>query len=759
MRRGDSGAAGERRIAGDRRVKPRARPCGVEIVLSPLGGRASTWARRLIPALVLPGLLAAEAVADPIQPIVETEHATIEARDASSLRVVFAAESQPGLRFKPARRFWDWSATSKIVIPVENLGDQPVTLLLRVESADGGAAASRSLTGQVAIGAKGTGDLTTWIDAPSPRAMGMVAGPSSASGRLEPRSLPLTATKGSVDAGHVTAIRLGISRPTAPRRLIVGLPLVAPPSKQEKHAYDAIVDTFGQYRPGTWPEKVTAVAMLRASADWEARLYRGWLGQTPKRDRFGGLLGTGAFRATGFFRTERRDGRWWLVTPEGNPFFSIGMDVVKPSESTYVEGREFMFRDIPARDGALAGHWSERDDRRGLGAQRGRGFDRGHAFDFYTANLERKFGADWRSRWRDEAAARLNAWGFNTIGNWSDAELAALHRLPYTVPLSPIGSYAKINSGADWWGKMPDPFDPAFAAAADRMAIDAAARFGGDPYLVGYFVDNELSWGKGWSKDPAERYSVPLGALAADPESPAKSALIAQLVETYREPQRLGQAWGISVASWSDLRRAGFALPPSSLNNPTVIGDLSTFTRRFAEAYFRTVGEALHRHDGDHLYLGSRFAWQTAEVVAACARWCDIVSFNIYQRSIADDPDRWAGFHALGKPALIGEFHFGSTDRGLFWEGLVGSGRESERGPAYARYLEAVADNPDFVGAHWFAYIDEPLTGRTLDGENGHIGFVSVADVPYQGLVAAARTANEMVLRQLQQSAAGGTAE
>ena len=85
-------------------------------------------------------------------------------------------------------------------------------------------------------------------------------------------------------------------------------------------------------------------------------------------------------------------------------------------------------------------------------------------------------------------------------------------------------------------------------------------------------------------------------------------------------------------------------------------------------------------------------------------------------------------FHELGKPALIGEFHFGSVDRGLFWEGLVGVGRESERGPAYARYVRGVADNPDFVGAHWFQYLDEPLTGRTLDGENAHIGFVTVAD-------------------------------
>ena len=61
----------------------------------------------------------------------------------------------------------------------------------------------------------------------------------------------------------------------------------------------------------------------------------------------------------------------------------------------------------------------------------------------------------------------------------------------------------------------------------------------------------------------------------------------------------------------------------------------------------------------------------------------------------------------------------------------------------------SVADNPDFVGAHWFQYLDEPLTGRTLDGENAHIGFVTVADLPYEGLVSAARDANLAALRDL----------
>lgn len=676
------------------------------------------------------------------EPTVEMSHAAIEARDAGRLHVVFGNEGQPAVLFRPAKGAWDWAASSKLFIPVENLEPEPVTVLLRIEGAAG-----QELSGKVAVAPHGSGDLAVWIAAPSPRAMGMIAGPAA----IVSGTIPVTATEGSVDPSHVTSIRLGIARPSTPKHIIVGPLHAEPPSEADRNAYDGIVDGFGQFRHASWPEKVNSVEMLRARGAEEASELAGRLAQAPKRDRFGGLDFGGSFGATGFFRTERHGGRWWLVTPDGNPFFSIGIDVVAPSGPTYVEGREFMFRDLPDRNGEFVAHWSERDNRRGLGAQRGRRFDHGAAFNFYTANLERKFGADWRVSWREEALSRLQAWGFNTIGNWSEPELWAMHRLPYTVPLYAEGKYATVSSGDDWWGPMPDPFDPAFAAAVDRMAQHAAAQFRGDPYLIGYFVGNELTWGRGSAANPREYYALAINTLAAGPESPAKAAFVQDLIERYREPQRLTEAWSIPLAAWDDLRRAGFALPPTSLQNPKVIADLTAFAQRFAEAYFRTVAEALHRHDPDHLYLGSRFAWQTREAVAACARWCDVVSFNRYRRSLAGD-DEWARFHALGKPALIGEFHFGSADRGLFWEGLVGVGREEERGPAYARYLQSVAANPDMVGAHWFQYVDEPLTGRTLDGENAHIGFVTVADLPYQDLVTAARAANLTVLQQLNSS-------
>ena len=51
--------------------------------------------------------------------IIETSNATIESRQGQRLRVVFAADDRPALIFKPEAGTWDWSQTSRLVIPVE----------------------------------------------------------------------------------------------------------------------------------------------------------------------------------------------------------------------------------------------------------------------------------------------------------------------------------------------------------------------------------------------------------------------------------------------------------------------------------------------------------------------------------------------------------------------------------------------------------------------------------------------------------------
>jgi hypothetical protein len=141
--------------------------------------------------------------------------------------------------------------------------------------------------------------------------------------------------------------------------------------------------------------------------------------------------------------------------------------------------------------------------------------------------------------------------------------------------------------------------------------------------------------------------------------------------------------------------------------------------------------------DPDHLFLGSRFAWYTPEAVEACAEFCDVLSFNVYQRRLT--PASWTFLEALDRPAIIGEFHFGALDRGMFHTGLVAAASQEERGRFYQEYVQSVLAHPNFVGCHWFRAADQPLTGRTRDGENYNIGLVTITDIPYPELTGAAR--------------------
>lgn len=45
------------------------------------------------------------------------------------------------------------------------------------------------------------------------------------------------------------------------------------------------------------------------------------------------------------------------------------------------------------------------------------------------------------------------------------------------------------------------------------------------------------------------------------------------------------------------------------------------------------------------------------------------------------------------------------------------------------------------------------MTGRLLDGENGHIGLVGITDLPFTGFVDAVRKANQQTLKSIDEQA------
>lgn len=475
------------------------------------------------------------------------------------------------------------------------------------------------------------------------------------------------------------------------------------------------IDTFGQFIHRDWPGK------LHGAKDFPARIQEeaadlakypgpeGW-------NKWGGWAAGPSFEATGFFRTLKHEGKWWLVDPDGKLFFSHGIDCVGLEGTTPLDDRDHWFQDFPGKlpefQDCFAKQWHVVN-----GYYKGK---QPKLFNFARANLRRKYGETWQETAANLAHKRLRSWGMNTIGNWSDRFIWGMKKTPYFVT---FGSRAKILEGSTgYWGKFADVFDPSFAEGIRKSMEGQRGVTVDDPWCIGYFVNNELSWG--------DDKSLALASLQSPPEQAAKIEFVRQLRNKYVEIGKLNAVWGTEHASWDALLATREAPDPEKAAE-----DLRAFYAAFADRYFRVIKEEIKAVAPNQLYAGCRFAWVNPVVAAMSARHCDIVSYNLYRRDVANFklPD------GLDAPVIIGEFHFGALDRGMFHTGLVATESQEDRANHYKAYVESVLANPTFVGCHWFKYMDEPTTGRGLDEENYQIGFLDIVDTPYPETIAASR--------------------
>lgn len=657
-------------------------------------------------------------------------------------RVTFHPAAQPSLRLTPQNGSWDWSQQALVSLRVQNAMDWALTLDVLIESADG-----QRLNTRIALPAGPAQTLLIPLRAASPRDHGMRAGVPMPWMHKGQRLLLVDTVSGALDLSQVSAVTLSMPQPQAPQHILISQFGVNAEQLSDA-AYAGIVDSYGQFVRSNWPGKIKNDEQLQQAAAQERKQLNSWLAERPAQDKFAGWTGGMPFEASGFFRTEKRDDRWFLVTPEGHPFYSLGVNAVTAQQSaTYVEGREAMFADLPQPGEALAAYFGSSDSRSDTGANQGRAFASGRWFDFYKANVQRSYNQVDPAAWRALSQDRLQAWGFNTLGNWSEPAFGGDARMPFSIPLSIHGDYATISTGVDWWGAMPDPFDPRFAMATERAVAIASRDHRDNPWLLGYFADNELSWA-GPADDPNNRYALAYATLRLTTDVPAKRAFLKLLRDKYRNQNGLSRAWGIELPAWELMEDPGFKAPLPSAEFPAIERDMQAFLRLYAETYFKTIADSLDWHAPNHMLLGGRFASSIPEAVTACARFCDVLSFNFYTREPQQGYD-FAMLRKLDKPLMVTEFHFGSRDRGPFWGGVAEVYKEEERGPAYANFLSKALQEPQIVGLHWFQYLDQPVTGRLLDGENGHLGLVAITDRPWKGFVNAVRNANLAVPKTL----------
>lgn len=474
-----------------------------------------------------------------------------------------------------------------------------------------------------------------------------------------------------------------------------------------------LIDEIGQSTTRAWPGKTKdaagVVALLqrqRAEAPdqrWPAGFSR-WGGWTGKQ-----------VEATGFFRTQW-DGdlnRWWLVDPDGCVFWSAGQDCVRVDTDANFTRMENALTWVPDADSEFASI-----------IYPGR---MGQHINYLQANFIRAFGPDtWRDQWAAITLSLLRQNGFNTIGNWSEWQIAQDAGFPYVRPL---GMYGITPKTPTIYRDFPDVFDPRFdedAAAYARQLDDTRD----DPALIGYFLMNEPTWGFS-QETPAA------GMLFNTPTCKTRDACADFLRGRYPDDAALAAAWQIETTF--DAVQSGRWTTPLTESAQADLGD---FSRIMVEKFFGALSAACRKVDPNHLNLGIRYHIVPPAWALEGMRSFDVFSMNCYQNQVPADQLE-AIHNLLGMPTIIGEWHFGALDVGLPATGVGARVKDqAERGKAYRYYVEQAAAIPWCVGTHHFNHYDQSALGR-FDGEAYNIGFYDVCNRPYPDLVGAARLTHE----------------
>lgn len=392
--------------------------------------------------------------------------------------------------------------------------------------------------------------------------------------------------------------------------------------------------------------------------------------------------------------TAEENGIYWLVTPEGNPAFSKGVNIVKGWEETS-KSRE-----------RLAYYWG----------------------NFYPSV------GDWMRDTRE----RLETWGFNTLGGWSDPspELG----LALTVDLE-LGRNAKFH----WF----DPFEPEMEQKVMTWAENLTAPYRNNPRLIGYYSDNEVGW---WNSPLFQWF------LKCDWENHTKRVLWQLLVDHYGGKwEDLEKDWvpADGYGSFEDLKRkdASMKLRPGGAG----IRVVNRFMFQVTQRYYALMAKAIRKAHPGALVLGDRFPlYYHQDAVLSMGDNVDIISTNYN----VDVPDGWVApyyFNGLrqlaDKPVMVTEFFFAAeenrsgnrneTARNIHPKPghLMTVTTQEERARGTAAAIRNFAGFPNVVGAHWFQFADEPFGGRE-DGEDYNMGLLDTGNRPYEQLTEVFRRLN-----------------
>jgi hypothetical protein len=473
-----------------------------------------------------------------------------------------------------------------------------------------------------------------------------------------------------------------------------------------------LIDELGQWMPKVWEGNVKDRAQCNSILKvllQEAESFN-YSYENPDWDNFGGWKKK-SFKKTGWFHTEFDGKRWWLADPEGNAFFSTGVDCVGPGTDSRVDMMKNLCSWIPEIDSEFSDAIRRKEDGQDI-----------KSVNYGITNLISAFGADnWWQCWAKIVKMYLYKWNINTIANWSSLEFIRFAKMPYVLPLDVHSEQDFPTTEQKIFRDFPDVFSKEYREQAESYA-KALVSFKHDPYMIGYFMRNEPNWGFVHGLNIAEEM------LANPAETVSKETFVRRMKEKYTEIDAFNSAWKLELPSFEDLHRPIYHACKLSQQAEE---DLKEFSAEMIKLYVDIPAKACKKVDPNHLNLGMRYAYIADPVMLSGYENFDVFSINSYQMNPYEQVANVG--EMLDMPVMLGEFHFGALDKGLTSHGLRGVEDQKERGIAYRYYVEQGIRSPHFIGAHYFMLNDQSCIGR-FDGENYQIGLMDICMQEYSDM-------------------------
>ena len=235
---------------------------------------------------------------------------------------------------------------------------------------------------------------------------------------------------------------------------------------------------------------------------------------------------------TGFFRVEQIDGIWWIIDPCGYAFLSKGVDTID-----LYDVQTYSFGQPPAPKFPVVSN--------------------------YVNNVLPIYKTE--KNWTRAKIDQLEGFGFNTAGDFSsdlyvDNPNSAIKRIPYVVEVAPT-----LTGGLNFGKPMPDFFTQSFASAFSQDCLSNVAPRRDDPYLIGYYLGSEITFGP----SIANGFHLMLEIYLSFAGGPGRTVVLGIIENFYgNNIANLNAAWGTSFATFTDITINPIAQVPTFFLGP-----------------------------------------------------------------------------------------------------------------------------------------------------------------------------------------------